>query len=176
MQNYSTTENANGAEFPGTGAPPDVNATVDPSEITEPTAAEPVSTVGADEPSMGRGIEAPATTSSNAAPAAASTNSVTSHPQSFASKPVMKVKGIVEMARTGEKTSTYWEPPFEVQEGSESSIELIIRRAALVRALHWLQSRFRLAQRRSEPLMSSSAGSKILLLRRRRYRLRRALC
>ena len=134
MQNYSTTENANGAEFPGTGAPPDVNATVDPSEITEPTAAEPVSTVGADEPSMGRGIEAPATTSSNAAPAAASTNSVTSHPQSFASKPVMKVKGIVEMARTGEKTSTYWEPPFEVQEGSESSIESIIRRAALVRS------------------------------------------
>jgi len=134
MQNCSTTENAKGTEFPQTGAPPDVNATVGLSEMTAPKAADPVSTAGAEEPSTGPGVEASATTSSHAAPATASTNSVTSHSQGFASKPVMKVEGIVEIGRDSENTSTYWKPPFDVEEGSESSIETIIRRAALVRS------------------------------------------
>ena len=133
MQDYSTTENANGAESPQTGAPPDVNATVGLSE-TAPRAADPVSTAGAEEPSTGTGVEASATTSSHAAPATASTNSGTSHSQGFASKPVMKVAGIVEIGRDSENTPTYWKPPFDVEEGSESSIETITRRAALVRS------------------------------------------
>jgi hypothetical protein len=134
MQNYSTNEIANGAEFPGTGAPPDVNPTVGPSELTAPTSAGPALTPSADELTTGPGAEAPATPSNNAASAGASTNSVTSHSQSFSSKPVTKVKVIKELARNSDYTSTYWKPPFEVPEGCESSIEAIVRRTALVRS------------------------------------------
>ena len=134
MQNYSTTENANGAEFPRTGAPPDANATVGPLETTALTAADPIAAAGVDERSMSPGAGAPATASSIPASVAASTNSVTSHSQSFATKQVLKVKCIEEMVRTSKNNMTSWKPPFEVEEGFEGSLKEIIQRADFVRA------------------------------------------
>ncbi len=134
MQTNSSTSNASGSEFGRSGAAPDVDTSLSPKERSSRSVADPISTGGAGEPSIGARVEAPEATSRNAAPAPASTNLVTSHSQSSASTPALKVKGIVEMGRQPDGDSTYWKPPFEVPEGSESSIEAIIRRAVLVRS------------------------------------------
>jgi hypothetical protein len=134
MQGYSTNTNANGAEFPRTGAPSDVNATACPSETTASTAADPIPAAGVDEGSTGLGPGAPATTSNTPAPATASTNSVNSHDQSSAAKQVLKVLCIEEPVRSSKNNLTSWKPPFEVEEGSEASLNEIIRRADFVRA------------------------------------------
>jgi hypothetical protein len=59
---------------------------------------------------------------------------VTSHSQSSTPKRVLKVKCIEEMARNSNSNLTSWEPPFEVEEGSEGILREIIQRADFVRA------------------------------------------
>ena len=133
MQNYSTTENANDADVPKTGAQPDGNAPVDPSESTAFTGAVPIAAAGAEERSIGPGAVAPATASNTPVHAAASTDSVGSHSQRFAAKQVLKVKCIEEPVRTGKNNLSSWKPPFEVDRGSEASLNEIIQRAEFVR-------------------------------------------
>jgi len=173
MQKYSTTENANDAEAPRTGGPPDVNATFGPSETTELTAADPIS--GADEHSPGPRAVGPTATSSVPPSAAASTNSATGHSQSPAAKRVLKVKCIEEPVRTSKNSMTSWKPPFELEEGSEASLMEIIRRAGSVRAP--LQATpVPTGSTPLEPPTNSSAGSNRPLPGRRLFPNRRALC
>ena len=134
MQNYSTTENANDAEVPRTGAPPDVNATFGTSETTELPAADPIGGAAVDEHSTGPRALGPTATSSVPPPAAASTNFVTGHSQSLAAKRVLKVKCIEEPVRTSKDNMTSWKPPFDVEQGYEGSLKEIIKRAGSVRA------------------------------------------
>ena len=134
MQNFRTTENANDAEFPRTGAPPDVNAAVGPSETTASMAADPIATAGVGERAIRAGAAAPETASGVPAPVSDPTNSVTGQSQSCGAKRVLKVKCIAEMVRTTENNLTSWKPPFELEEGFEASLKEIIQRADFVRA------------------------------------------
>jgi hypothetical protein len=134
MQNYSTTESANDAEFPQAGVTLDGGATVGPSEPTASTGAVPIAAGGIDEQSIDPGAVAPATTSNTPAPAAASTDSVSSHAQGSAAKQVFKYLCIEEPVRSSKNNLTSWKPPFEVEEGSEASLKEIIQRADSVRA------------------------------------------
>lgn len=133
MQNDSTTENANDEESPRTGAVPEVNPSVSPSEAIELTAADPIAGASVDEHSMGSPA-GPTTTSSVPLPTEASTNSATGHYQGCSAKRVIKVECIEEPVRNSKNNLTSWKPPFEVEEGSEPSLKEIIRRADSVRA------------------------------------------
>jgi hypothetical protein len=113
MQNFSTTENANDTEFPITGEPPNVSATVDTSETSALTEADPIASVPL--------------------PAAGSANSVTDNSESLVTKRVWKVKCIEEPVRTSKNNMNSWKPPFEVERGFEGSLREIIRRADYVR-------------------------------------------
>ena len=136
MQEYSTTASASGSEFGRSGASPDVDTSLSPSENTARAAADPDVAAGLEEPAIGTGAAAETApkTSNNPTQMHEFTDSMTSHSQSSTPKRVLKFKGIEEMARTSKDTATYWKPPFEVQEGSESSIEAIMRRAEHVRS------------------------------------------
>ena len=131
MQEYSTTSN-DIYESPRTGEAPDVNETVGSSEATESAVAHPIA--GADEHSASAEALGSKATSRVPAPAAATTNSMTSASQSSVAKKVHKVLCIEEPVRTGKDKLTSWQPPFEVDDGSEASLKEIIRRAGYVRA------------------------------------------
>jgi hypothetical protein len=133
MENYSTTTNANDAEFPLAGAEPDGNTSEAASEPTTLTGAGPLAAGGAKDRSMDPGPEAPAPASNTPTPAAASTNSVNNHAQSSVAKQVRKFVCIEEPVRTSKNNLTSWKPPFEVEVGCESSLEQIIQRAEFVR-------------------------------------------
>ena len=134
MQNYSTTENANDAEIPRTGAAPDVNTTVCLSETTALTAADPIAAAGVDEHSTGPLAVGPAATSSVPPPAPTTTNSVTSPSQSSVTMQVLKVTCFEEPVRTSKNNLSSWKPLFEVDHGFEGSLKEIVQRAEFVRA------------------------------------------
>lgn len=133
MQNYSTTENANDAELPRTGAQPDVSATVGPPDGTALTATDPFAAAGVNEKSMGPGAGAPTETLSIPAPEALSSNSVTGSSNSCDAKPVDNVSGIEEIVRVDKTKIAFWKPRFEVEEGSLDSMAEIMQRATCVR-------------------------------------------
>ena len=133
-ENYTTTTNANDAEFPLAGDVLDGNAIEAASEPITLTGAGPVAACIAKDQSVDPGPEAPAQASNTATPAAASTNSVNSQAQSSVAKQVRKVECIEEPVRTSKNNLTSWKPPFEVEEGCEASLEEIIQRADTVRA------------------------------------------
>ena len=134
MQNDSTTENANDAEVPRTGAAPDLKHPVGASETTELTAAGPIAGAGVDEYSTGLRVVEYTATSCAPPPAVASTNSVPGRPQGGGAKRALKVKCIEEPVRTSKNDMTSWKPPFEVEQGFVGSLKEIIKRADSVRA------------------------------------------
>ncbi len=97
-------------------------AAIGPTATIPPAPADPIATAGVvQHPSV------PAAT-----PPEASGN--TAKVATIAAKPVVKVKGIEEIVRTDQRDITSWQPPFEVEEGSEGSFKEIVERSDFVRA------------------------------------------
>jgi hypothetical protein len=134
MPNHSTTENANDAEVPRSGARPYVNATFDELETTGLTAADPIAGAGVDEHSSGLPAVGSTGTAGVQPPAATSTNSMTGHSQRSRTNQVIKVKCIEEPVRTSENNLSFWKPPFEVDKEFAGSLKEIIQRVEFVRA------------------------------------------
>ena len=134
MENYNTATNANDAEFPQTGAAPNVDSAIGPTESSAPAPADPLTAAGVEELLADPGPEAPKKTSNIPAPVAVTTNSVTSPSNGCDAKPAVNITGIREIARADKTTIKSWKPPFEVQEGSVDSMVEIIQRATRVRA------------------------------------------
>ena len=132
MQNDSTTENAIDADFPRASAAPELKHPVGAAEPTELTAASSTAS-GADE-QTGSLVAVPAATSSAPPPSAANTESATGQSEGCDAKKVLKVKCIEEPVRTSNDELTSWEPPFEVEQGSEASLLEIMKRAKSLRA------------------------------------------
>jgi hypothetical protein len=128
MQENVTAAIASDSDLARTGTGPNVDTPSNLTESAAATAVNPASTAGLDESSTAdpRAGASPGTPSV-AAPLAG-------HSSDLVAKPVMQWKGITEIGRTGKMKITSWEPPFEVEEGLEGSIEEIIERADLVRA------------------------------------------
>ncbi len=78
MENFNTTTNANDAEFPQTGAAPNVDSAPGPTESSAPAPADPLAGAGVEEPSESSAAVATPAPSTIPAPVAASANSVAS--------------------------------------------------------------------------------------------------
>ena len=133
MPDYSTTDSADVAKVPGSGAPPYDHTTVSHRETSESAGGDPNAGAGIDE-ATGPGAAASTPSASVPSPMAIPTDSVTGHSQRFRSNQVIKVQCIEEPVRTSKNTLSSWKPPFEVDEQFEGSLQEIIQRVESVRA------------------------------------------
>ena len=136
MEDENRVAVGSGSDLPQTGAVPDVNSPLGLKENTGKATTDPVSTAGVERPSMGprAGAPAPAGTSGNPAQSTVCAKSVSGQSDNRTIKPVVKIEGIVEIGRNCDTMLVPWKPPFEVERGSESSIQEIIERSKLLRA------------------------------------------
>ncbi len=132
MTENSTMLGDSGLERTHASVAENVSVAIGLTAATSQAPADPIAPAGMVQHSLVPAAASPEVSGSTD-PVASSIDPHTGEVAKIAAKPVVKVKGIEEIVRTDQRDITSWQPPFEVEEGSEGSFKEILERTEFVR-------------------------------------------